>query len=182
VLLAELLLPQPLLGQKRVQPRQIQRTEASQIAVHRVEAGDRSALEVHEQGVLRQALQAEDPLLSQRLCVDQEPHLLRHAVDHLRAALEVSEQGVQPLVQVLLWQERPQRHQPRRAGQRGVRRALPQAARVRAPDALALLLESVPLSPLASQLISAHLLGARRGLVLGCHCKHHNTPAGRFIP
>src|SRR5947209_786863 len=94
-------------------------------------------------------------------------------------ALEVIEQGAQSLVDRLLPQERPEGHKPRGIGQRGVRWALTQAARVRAADALALFLELVALSPLASQLISAHLLGARRGLLLCCHRNQHNYHAGR---
>ena len=99
---------QPLLGHQVLQVRDGGLVEASQIAIHRVEAGDHAPGQPHEERIGGPALQPEDTILADGRCVDKQPQLRGHRIDHQRPALQSREAPRQLPIDALLAQERPE--------------------------------------------------------------------------
>jgi hypothetical protein len=134
--------------------------EAPQVPVERVQAGHDPAGQVHEQRVGRQRFDAEHAMLTDRRRVHQQPHLRFHRVDDHRTGLEVSELIAQRLVNAEIANERAEPGETAVAGQPRVCLPGVDITGVSATDSAR---SALAISALASERISTHLLGARRG-------------------
>jgi hypothetical protein len=107
-------------------------------------------------------------MLTDRRRVHEQPHLRFHRVDDHRTGLEVSELIAQRLVDAEIANERTETGETAVAGQPRVCLSGVDIAGVSAADSAR---SAVPISALASERISTHLLGARRGPL----CLHRNN-------
>ncbi len=155
---------QPLLGHQVLQVRDGGLVEASQIAIHRVEAGDHAPGQPHEERIGGPALQPEDTILADGRCVDEQAQLRGHRIDHQRPALQSREAPRQLPIDPLLAQERPEYGEATAPGQGRVAPCDTDARRVRTPDLLSEV--KVAVAALAAERITSHLMDARRGRCL----------------
>ena len=140
--------------------------EPIEVSIHRVDTRQHAAGQQHEDRVRRHRLRCEDALLASHVQIDQQSQLCLHRVLAKRARLQVSEQLAQLAVHTDGAQERAERHQPGDTRQRSIGLAHGDATRVRSSNGLR---APMPISPLATDEISAHLAGARCVLSFGFH-------------
>jgi len=144
------------------------RVEAPQIAVHRIDAGDHSAGKVDEEAVSRECLQSEDAIFTRNSNIEQQPELLSHRIDHPWTVLERAEPAPQLALDTVAPGEPPERGKPTHAGQRQIGWPLADPLGTAPSNLPSSALPLVPLSPLAAESISTHLMDARRSFYL-CH-------------
>ena len=152
---------QPLLGHQVLQARDGGLVEASQIAIDRIEAGDHTPGQSHEECIGGPALQPEDTILADGGRVDQQPELRRHRIDHQRPALQTREASRELAIDALLAQVGPEYGKAAATGQARVAAGDANARRVRTPNLLSKV--KVPVAALAAERVSSHLMDARRG-------------------
>src|SRR6266700_3640484 len=162
---------EPMLGHHRLERGNRGVVEAAQVAVERIEARHYAASQVHEQRVGRQRLDTEYSVFADCRRVHEEPELSLHRVDNHRTRLEAPELIAQRLIDAEIPHERTEPGETAVTGQPRVRPTNVDVARVSTSDPAR---ASVPIAALATNRISAHLLGAR----WGCCCIHRrNTDA-----
>jgi hypothetical protein len=152
---------QPLLGHQVLQVRDGRLVEASQIAIDRIETGNHASGQSHEERVGGPALQPEDAILADRRCVDEQPQLRRHRIDHQRPALQPREASRQLAINTLLAQECPKYGEAAATGQARIARGDANARWVGATNLLPEV--KVPVAALAAKRVPSHLMDARRG-------------------
>ena len=151
---------QAMLGHQRLEVGDGFLVETAQVAVDGVDARYDATGDMHEERVARQGLDAEHALLSRGGGIDEQPQLRLHGVDHQDARLQAEEQVAQADIDAQVAHEHTEPGKAAEAGQAGVRPAHVELARVRTANPAR---TAVPISALASERISTHLLGAWRG-------------------
>lgn len=120
------------------------------------------------------ASSAKDSVLASDHEVEQQPHLLGHWVNDRRTRLQRAEALAQPSLDALAPSDVAEGDETAHGRQRWVGLSPRNPLRLRASDLLPGALPSAPLSPLAPENISAHLMNARRSAWF-CHRKESNV-------